>query len=162
VEMHIGTIIAKTIGVILLLLSLIFVPASKTYFRQRQALSFRPWERPDNLFMYISFLSIERLVIIPFLVGVGLVLSCSLWLILVLSVAWILSFAPFCPFFFTFMTLLRIVCGWAYGGLVYFHLFFGSGKWFYESSGIGALCMFLVYYVVIIITMPDYLRRLNQ
>jgi hypothetical protein len=114
-------------------------------------------EQADNFpnrTMYAMYTIIFRWHILPFIVGVGLILSESLWLILVLPVAWILSIAPFFPFFIA-MYLLFIVSGWVYGGLVYSRFFSGSRIWYYVSSGVGVLCMFLVYIVIIaIMAMP--------
>jgi len=208
-EMHIGTIIAKAIGVILLLLGLILIPAGRICFRQiRELLLWKPtgnlneelklWleqagnfekitvsiiygaiirtysaisagrdsvrqtgelkceaDNFPNRIMYAMYTIIFRWHILPLIVGAGLILSGSLWLILVLPVAWILSILPFFPFFIV-VGIYCLVSSWVYGGLVYSRLFSGSGEWYYVSSGVGVLCMFLVYIVIVsIIALPN-------
>lgn len=170
--MNITTIVANVLGVILLLLWLVFIPAGRICFRQMRDLLFG--EPTDNLneklelwleqagefqkiavsiihkkiirtfaslstgrdylyqevgtercesdndhnrIMNAMNIIIFRWCILPFIVGVGLILSGNLWLILVLPIAWILSFAVFFPFA-TVEFLLVIVSGWVYGGLI--------------------------------------------
>lgn len=212
--MNISTIIAKALGIILLLLWLVFIPAGRICFRQMRAMLF--WEPADNLneklklwleqtgnfqkitvsiihkaiirawaslsagrdyirqmggprcdqldnfhnrIMYSMYIITFRWHILPFIVGVGLILSGSLWLILVLPVAWILSVAPF---FSIVMFLLVIVSGWVYGGLVYNRFYSGSGLWYYVSSGVGVLCMFLFCYVILAVTGNRKLYEIAQ
>jgi hypothetical protein len=90
--------------------------------------------------------------ILPFIVGTGLILSGSLWVILVLPVAWILSI--FFPKFFMFV--FPLVAGWVNGGLVYSYFYEDSKVWYYVSSGIGALCMFLLCTIVTAIVAGPY------
>ncbi|MBW8039265.1 MAG: hypothetical protein FVQ85_04630 [Planctomycetes bacterium] len=202
--MNISAIIAKALGIILLLLWLFFLPAGRVCLRQMRGLLL--WEPTDNLneklklwlekagdfqkitvsimhktiirkwdalsagrdyirqmgaprcdkldnfhnqIVYAMYTIIFRWHILPFIIGVGLILSGSLWLILVLAVAWILSVPPF---FFIVEFLLVIVSGWVYGGLVYNRFYSGSGLWYYVSSGVGVLCMFLFCYVILAVT----------
>ncbi len=146
----------QTIGFLLTLLGLCNIQSLKIYYNQKRA-AVPPWEEPDKLFMYFVCILIVRFIIIPFLIGVGLFLSCSLWLILVLSLVWVLSFVPLLPFYLISLYPLLTVCGWVYGGLVYSRFFSISGEWYYISSGVGVLCMFLVYIISnVIITMPNH------
>ena len=82
--------------------------------------------------------------ILPFIVGTGLIISGSLWVILALPVAWILSI--FFPIFFMFV--FPLITGWVHGGLVYSRFYSGSKLWYYVSCGVGTLAMFLVCIIV--------------
>ena len=134
--MSIYTIIAKALGIILLLLWLIFIPVGRYWFRQMQGL------------MYATVFQWH---ILPFIIGVGLIASGKLLLILVLPVAWILSI--FFPKFFMFV--FPLVTGWVNGGLVYSCFYSDSKVWYYVSCGIGVLAIFLVCTIVTaIVTAP--------
>ncbi|MGD2095745.1 MAG: hypothetical protein PVH77_12130, partial [Phycisphaerales bacterium] len=56
-----------------------------------------------------------RWCILPFIVGGGLILSGSLWWILVLPIAWIVTFDKFCRF----AVHVLLLVGWLYGGLIF-------------------------------------------
>lgn len=134
--MNIYTIIAKVIGIILILLWLVFIPVGRYWFRRMRGL------------MYATVFQWH---ILPFVVGVGLIASGKLLVILVLPVAWILSI--FFPKFFMFV--FPLVTGWINGGLVYSCFYSDSTFWYYVSSGIGVLCMFLLCTIVTaIVTAP--------
>jgi len=64
--------------------------------------------------------------------------------ILVLPVAWILSI--FFPNFFVF--IFPLVTGWVHGGLIYSCFYSDYGLWYYVSSGLGVVFMFLLCTVV--------------
>lgn len=123
--MSVFTIIAKVLGVVLLLLWLVFIPVGRHWFRRMRGL------------MYATVFQWH---ILPFIVGVGLIISGNLLVILVLPVVWVLSI--FFPKFFMFV--FPLITGWVNGGLVYSYFYSGSKLWYYVSSGIGVLCMFLV------------------
>ena len=53
-----------------------------------------------------------------FFVGLGLILSGSLWWIVVLAIAWIVTFGPFCQVGF-YRCLMATIGGWFYGGLIF-------------------------------------------
>ena len=127
--MSIYTIIAKVLGILLLLLWLVFILVGRYWFRRMRGL------------MYATVFQWH---ILPFIVGVGLIASGKLLVILVLPVAWILSI--FFPKFFTFV--FPLVTGWVNGGLVYSYFYSDSKVWYFVSSGIGVLCMFLLCTIV--------------
>jgi len=74
--MSIYTIIAKVLGILLLLLWLVFIPLGRYWFRRMRGL------------MYATVFQWH---ILPFIVGVGLITSGKLLVIIVLPIAWILS-----------------------------------------------------------------------
>lgn len=127
--MNINTIIAKVLGIFLLLLWLVFIPLGRHWFRRMRGL------------MYATVFQWH---ILPLIIGIGLIASGNLLVILVLPVAWILSI--FFPKFFMFV--FPLVTGWVNGGLVYSCYYSESKLWYYVSSGIGVLFMFLVCTVV--------------
>jgi hypothetical protein len=134
--MNISSIIAKVLGVILLLFWLVFIPVGRYWFRRMRGL------------MYATVFQWH---ILPFIVGVGLIASGKILVILVLPVAWILSI--FFPTFFMFV--FPLVTGWVNGGLVYSRFYSDSKLLYYLSSGIGVLCMFLLCTIVTaIVTAP--------
>lgn len=135
--MSIFTIIAKVLGVILLIAWLIHIPVGRYWFRRRGGL------------MYATVFQWH---ILPFIIGIGLIISGSLWVILAMPVAWILSI--FFPNFFMFV--FPLIIGWIYGGLV--HPFFNSGSklCYYVSCGVGTLAMFLVCTIVTAIVAGPY------
>lgn len=134
--MSILTIIARVLGGILLLVWLIHIPIGRSYFRQAGA---------------VMYATVFQWHILPFIVGTGLIISGSLWVILALPAAWILSI--FFPNFFMFV--FPLVVGWVHGGLVYSNFYSGSKSWYYMSSGLGVLCMFLFCTIVTaIVTAP--------
>jgi len=110
-----------------LLAWLVFIPIGRYYFGRLRGL------------MYATVFQWH---ILPFIVGVGLILSGSLWLVLILPAAWILSFAPFFPYFIV-MYLLVIVSGWVYGGLIFSYFSSTSKLWYYASRAMGVLFMFI-------------------
>jgi len=196
--MNISTIIAKALGIILLLVWLVFIPAGRVCFRQWRSLSL--WEPTGNLnkklkmwleqasnFQKITVSIIHKAIIrewaslsagrddylrsmhiitfrwhvLPFIVGVGLILSGSLWLILILPAAWILSFVPFFPYFIV-MYLLVIVSGWIYGGLIFSYFSFTSKLWYYASRAMGVLFMFIACTIIVAILKPPKTVQDNE
>lgn len=135
--MSIFTIIAKVLGVILLIAWLIHIPVGRYWFRRRGDL------------MYATVFQWH---ILPFIIGTGLIISGSLWVILAMPVAWILSI--FFPNFFMFV--FPLITGWVYGGLVYTFFNSGSKLWYYVSCGVGTLATFLVCTIVTAIVAGPY------
>lgn len=134
--MTVLTTTSRVLGSLLLIAWLIFLPVGRYYFRKMRGL------------MYATVFQWH---ILPFIVGVGLIASGKLLVILVLPVAWILSI--FFPKFFMFV--FPLVTGWVNGGLVYSCFYSDSKLWYYASSGIGVLCMFLLCTIVTaIVTTP--------
>jgi len=113
----------------LLVAWLVYIPVGRYWFRRKEGL---------------LYATVFQWHILPFIVGMGLIISGSLWVILVLPVAWILSI--FFPNFFMFV--FPLVTGWVQGGLVYSCFHSGSKLWYFLSSVIGVLCMFLICTVV--------------
>jgi hypothetical protein len=203
--MSISTIIAKALGIILLLVWLVFLPAGRVCFRQLRGLLWEPTDNLDeklklwlekagnfqkltvpiiyrsiirtwdalsagrdgllkevgqakdeqidnfnNRVSYSMYIITFRWHILPFIVGVGLILSGNLWLVLLLPIAWILSIAPFFPFFIV-MWLLVIVSGWIYGGLLFSYFDSTSKLWYWASCAIGVLFMFLACTIIMAI-----------
>ena len=102
--MSVFTITAKALGFILLLAWLVYIPVGRYWFSRRGGL---------------VYATVFQWHILPFIVGIGLIISGSLWVILVLPVAWILSI--FFPNFFMFV--FPLVTGWVHGGLIYSRFF---------------------------------------
>jgi len=214
--MNISTIIAKALGVILLLVWLVFLPAGRVCLRVWQGLLF--WEPTDNLneklklwleqagnfqkitvpiigraiirtwaglsagrdglykngfprceegdnfldrTMYSIYMVMFRWHILPFIVGVGLILSGNLWLILLLPIAWILSCVPFFPYVIV-MYLLVIVTGWIYGGLAFSYFSSTSKLWYWACRAMGSLFMVIAYIIIMtIIGLPKVYRAMK-
>ena len=134
--MNVDNLIAKVLGAILLLFWLVFILVGRYWFHRMRGL------------MYATVFQWH---ILPFIVGIGLIASGNLLVILVFPVAWILSI--FFPRFFMFV--FPLITGWVNGGLVYSCLYANSKLWYYLSSAIGVLAMFLVCTIVTaIVTTP--------
>lgn len=134
--MDISTLIAKALGIILLLLWLIFIPVGRYWFHRMRGL------------MYATVFQWH---VLPFIVGLGLIFSGNLMVILVLPIAWILS--TFFPKFFMFV--FPLITGWFNGGLVYSYFYTDSKLWYYASSAMGVLFMFIVCTIITaIVTTP--------
>jgi len=134
--MGIPTIIARVLGGLLLVAWLLLIPVGRYWFRRMRGL---------------VYATVFQWHILPFIVAVGLIASGNLLVILVFPVAWILSI--FFPKFFMFV--FPLVTGWVNGGLVYSCFYSDSKLWYYVSSGIGVLCMFLLCTIVTaIVTAP--------
>lgn len=213
--MNISTNIAKALGIILLLVWLVFIPAGRVCLRQWRELLFseptdditlneklklwleqaghfqkitvsiihkeimRTWaglsagrdglykngfprcEQGGNFLdrtMHSIYMVIFRWHILPFIVGVGLILSGNLWLILLLPIAWILSCMPFFPFFIV-MYLLIIVTGWIYGGLIFSYFSSTSKLWYYASCALGVVFTFIAYIIIMFMLGVHKLNR---
>ena len=135
--MEILTIITRALGVLLLLAWLALIPLGRYWFQRKGGL------------MYATVFQWH---ILPFIVGTGLFISGSLWVILTLPVVWVLSI-----FFHNFfMFIFPLIIGWVYGGLVYTYFYSRSKLWYYVSSGIGVLCMFIICTIVAAIVAGPY------
>ena len=99
--------------------------------------------------MYAIHTTIFQWHILPFIVGVGLILSGSLWLILVLPVAWILSILPGISFIVKY--LLFIVSGWVYGGLIFSYFDSTSQLWYWASRVLGVVFMNMAYAIIMVL-----------
>lgn len=89
--------------------------------------------------------------ILPFLVGVSLLVYGSLWLLLMLPVCWVLA-VPFSSFF---LFILPLVVGWELGCTIFTNLYPGSAAWYWGGGALGAAAMFIVCSVVVaIVTVP--------
>ena len=193
--MNITTIVAKGLGAILLLLSLVFIPAGRICLRQfSEKLEFwleRTLEEVqkqmagsiihreifrtfrglsisrDSLYQNLGTercesdifqsriidairITIFRWCNIPFIVGGGLILSGSLWWILLLPIAWIVTFSPFCQVNI-YAFLMAAVSGWLYGGLIFSYLPSTSKLWYGASHAMGVVFMFTALLVIEII-----------
>jgi hypothetical protein len=92
---------------------------------------------------------------LPFFVGLSLILSGSLWWILVLPIAWIVTFGPFCQVGI-YTTLMATVGGWLYGNLIFSHFPSTSRLWYGASHAIGIVFLFIVLlFIEIILWFPQ-------
>lgn len=135
--MTVFTILAKVLGVILLLAWLILIPVGRYWFRRRGGL------------MYATVFQWH---ILPFIIGVGLIASGNVLAILAFPLAWILSI--FFPNFFMFV--FPLVTGWINGGLVYSCFYSESTLWYYVGCAVGTLGTFLVCTIVTAIVAGPY------
>ena len=134
-------IIAKILGVVLLVFWVCFIPVG------------RHWCRRLGGLMYATVFQWH---VLPFIVGVGLIISGSIWFVFVLPGAWVLS--RMFPNFFMFV--FPLVTGWVYGGLIYSSLGGNSKVSYYLSSVTGVVFMFLVCTVVTAIVVgPERVRN---
>lgn len=95
-------------------------------------------------------ITIFRCCDLPFFVGLGLILSGSLWWILVLPIAWIATFGPFCQVRF-YLCLMITVGGWLYGGLILSYFPYTSKLWYGVSHAMGVLFLFMALLLIEII-----------
>jgi len=122
-------IIARVLGVILLLAWLVYIPVGRHWFRRSGGL------------MYATIFQWH---ILPFIIGTGLLASGNSLVILALPVAWILSI--FFPNFFMFV--FPLVTGWINGGLVCSYFYQDPKLLYYVYSAVGTLVTFLVCTVI--------------
>lgn len=113
----------------------------------------------DNLHSRMKYainITIFRWHILPFIVGVGLILSGNVWLLLVLLIGWIFSFMliPVSKVEF----LLAITSGWFYGGLIFSYFSSNSNLWYYTIRIMGVVFMFIVWMIINVIFLFPYLR----
>ena len=128
--MDVLTVVSRALGGLLLLAWLVFIPIGRYYFVRLRGL------------MYATVFQWH---ILPFIVGMGLVISGNLWVILTLPVAWILSI--FFPNFFVFIFPLPV--GWVYGNVLFSYLFPNSTVWYYAGGIIGIISMFILCTIVV-------------
>jgi hypothetical protein len=87
---------------------------------------------------------------LPFFVGLGLILSGSLWWILVLPIAWIVTFKPFCQVGI-YTILMVTVGGWLNGNLIFSYFPSTSKLSYVASHAMGVVFMFMALLVIEII-----------
>jgi hypothetical protein len=193
--MNITTIVARVLGAILLLLSLVFVPAGRICFRQIYEIllfwrektlgeveeqfagsiihreifrTFRgfsisrdvlgrklgterfEFDNSQNRIIDAVRITIFRWCNLPFFVGLGLILSGSLWWILVLPIAWIVTFDPFCQVGI-YTILMVTVGGWLHGNLIFSYFPSTSKLWYGTSHAMGVLFLFMALLLIEII-----------
>lgn len=186
-DISITTIVARILGVILLLLSLVFISAGRICFhdiyatlkfwkektleeteeqfagsiiRREMYRTFRglcvgrdyvrqelgterfEFDNSQNRFKNAVRITLFRWCDLPFFVGLGLILSGSLWWILVLPIAWMLTFNPFCQVGI-YSILMVTVGGWLYGSIIFSYFHSTSKIWFVACHAIGIMFMFV-------------------
>ena len=134
--MWVVELVARVLGGVLLLVWLVCLPFTRRACRQRGSLLH------STIFQFC---------ILPFIVGVGLVISGNPLVLLVLPVCAVIAI-----FFQRFMAFIFPLCaGWAYGGLAYEAVSGGSKLRYYVSCVLGVLAMFVVCTLVFaIVTTP--------
>lgn len=131
--MDVLPVVSRVLGGLLLLAWLFFIPIGRSYFIRLRGL---------------MHATVFQWHILPFIVGMGLVISGSLWVILTLPVAWILSI--FFPNFFLY--IFPLVCGWGHGNTLFSYFYPNSKVWYYAGGVIGVIfyevfCAVVVAYV---------------
>ena len=126
------TIAAKIIGVILLLFWLFFIPVARRYTRIAGSVMY------STVFQYH---------VLPFIVGVLLILSGNLLILIIFPIAWVLS--RFYPTFFMFV--FPLMFGGVFGSKIFTDFFPNSKIWFYGGGVIGVLFMFIFCTVMVAI-----------
>ena len=125
-------IAAKIIGCILLLSWLFFIPVARRYTRTAGSVMY------STVFQYQ---------ILPFIVGVGLIVFGNLLILIIFPIAWVLSRLYPTFFMFAFPT----ICGGVFGSEIFTDFFPNSKIWFYGGGAIGILFMFVFCTVVVAI-----------
>jgi hypothetical protein len=140
-EMHIA---AEILGGILLLAWLVFLPIGRqTMMRQGKVMN-------ATVFQYN---------VLPFLTGLGLIISGNLWLIPIAIVAWLLSI----PFQWFFLYIFPLAVGWAYGSVLFARLYPNSKAWQYGGGAIGLVTIFFFCTIVVAyINTPPKKRRIPE
>ena len=128
--MDVLSVVSRVLGSFLLLAWLVFMPIGRHYFIRLRGL------------MYATVFQWH---ILPFIVGMGLVISGNLWVILALPIGWILS--RFFPNFFMFVFPLGV--GWVYGNVFFSYLYPNSKVWYYAGGIIGIISMFILCTIVV-------------
>jgi hypothetical protein len=98
---------------------------------------------------------------LTFFVGLGLILSGSLWWIVVLAMAWIVTFGPFCQVGF-YRCLMATIGGWFYGGSIFSYFPYNSKLWYGASHAIGILFMFMALLLIEIILWYPHVSPLKK
>ncbi len=134
------TLAARVIGGLLLLVWLYFIPVGrKVMMAQGQ----------------MMHATVFQFNILPFIVGMSLIVSGSLWFLLVLPAGFLLS--PTFPRFF--MYSFPVGFGWATGAHIMTGLFPESRAWYWGGGALGVLAMFIFCSVVVgIVTSPPRSR----
>ena len=129
-------IAAIIIGIILLLAWLTFIPVTRRVMRIQSR---------------ITHATVFQYNILPFIVGINLILSGNPLCLVILPIAWVLSI--FFPRFFLF--IFPLVAGWGLGINTFTGIFPGSRGWYWGGGAIGAVTMFCFCTIVVaIVTIP--------
>jgi hypothetical protein len=133
--MDVLPVVSRVLGSLLLLAWLIFIPIGRFH------VSWMRGVMPSTLFLFH---------ILPFILGMGLVISGSLWVmltLLVVPVAWILSmFFPKPKFF---ILIFPLPFGWVYGNVFFSYLYPNSTVWHHIGGIIGIISMFILCKIVV-------------
>ena len=133
-------IVARIFGVILLLIWLYFICHARHYLRQRGSV------HPSTVFQYN---------ILPFIVGVSLIVTGNIWILCVLPVAWVLSMI-FSPLIYYFSTAFQCGLGGWIGISIYGSIYPWSNAWHWGWFIIGAIAMEVFCLIITkIVTTPD-------
>jgi len=129
-------LLARILGVLFLIFWLFYIPASRRTIRMNGS---------------ILHATIFQYNILPFIIGIALVISGKLTVLIAVPVLWFLAI-PFSGFFLFFFPLIM---GWIFGTMICSEVIPNSRGWYYGGGGIGVLVMFVVCTVVVaIITTP--------
>ena len=133
------------------------ISISRDYFWQnvKQRLEF---DNFHNRIMDAMRITIFRCCILPFIVGVGLILSGSLWWTLILPLAWIPTFQPFFQAN-TFSLIIVILSGWIYGGLTFSYFSTNQKLWYGTGNAMGVVVMFIARILIEILIWSPYFRE---
>jgi len=125
-------ITAKIIGVLFLILWLFFIPVSRRTFRMNGTMT------QPTVFQFN---------ILPFIVGVALILSGKLLVLIAVPILWLLAI----PFYGFFLYIFPLVMGWVFGTMFLSEVVPHTRGWYYGSGAIGVVSMFVVCTLVLAI-----------
>jgi hypothetical protein len=83
--------------------------------------------------------------VLPFLTGLGLIISGNLWHIPVAIAAWFLAIR----FQWFFSHIYPLAVGWAYGAVLFTRLYPNSKAWQYGGGIIGLVAIFILCSIVV-------------
>ena len=131
-------IAAQIIGVLFLLFWLLHFPIARRHARSAGS---------------VQHATVFQFNILPFIIGIVLILYGSLLFLIIFPIAWVLS--RMFPNYFMFIFTLAF--GWIFGSKIFSDFFPNSKVWFYSGGIIGLLFMFVFCTVVVaIITNQSY------
>ncbi len=128
--MDVLPVVSRVLGSLLLIAWLVFIPIGRYYFVRLRGL---------------MHATVFQWHVLPFIVGMGLVISGNLWVLLTMPVVWILS--RVFPNFFMFVFPLPV--GWVYGNVIFSYLHPNSKVWYYAGGVIGIISMFILCTIVV-------------
>ncbi len=133
-------IAARIIGSILLLLWLYYIRVARMHVQTHGQ---------------VMYATIFQFNILPFIVGISLLLFGNLWFLVMLPVAWVLSIRF--PSFF--LGCFPLAIGWAIGSMILSNIYPHSKGWYWGGGIIGIVAMVIVCSIVFaIITTPKEKR----